>query len=179
LSQARTLVAAAAYVLYAIVCVSGLFVLSHQVSLANRFIQGDTSVTVDQAGAADNDVSTMKFLLLAVFVVLLVAAILWERNVAKALGKQAARRILNRSGLGIVWAVWIVLLVVGSALQYGTTNDLPSLVSADHRSMVLLGARALMVLVIAVLTPIAYRRAKAELASRPVPATESTEPLDY
>ena len=168
LSRTRPVVAMAAYGVYALVCVVGLFVVNHRVSLANRVIGGDTSVTLDQANAADHAVTMLAVALIAAFILLVVAVIVAERNFHKALGKQAARRIQSQSGLRIVWIVWAVLWILGSVLmQRAVPSDPQSLVSSDHRTMFLLGARALMLAVIMALTPRTYRRAREELAARP------------
>lgn len=179
LSRTKPVVAMAAYVLYAVVCVVGLFVVNHRVSLANRVIGGDTSITADQANAADNAVTTLAFALIAAFILLVVAVVFAERNFYKALGKQTARRIQNQTGLRIVWIVWAVLWIAGTAMQSGSTNDPQSLVSSDHRTMFLLGARAVMMIVIAALTPITYRKARTELAVRPAPQAQPFAPLGY
>lgn len=176
LSRVKPVVTVVAYVVYALVCIIGVFVLNHRVSLTNQLIQGG-SVDVDQANAADNAVSTMGVALIAALVFLLVAAIISERNFAKALGKESARRIRNQVGLRIVTILWLVLWTVGTVTQDTMPNDPHSLVSADHRSMFLLGARALLMIVIAALTPLAYRKARAELASRPAP--QPLAPLGY
>jgi hypothetical protein len=167
-----------AYALYAIACISGLFIVNNQAALAGRLAQGDTSVTTDEANAADNSVGAIVALLIGAFLVLLVAEILWQRNFNKALGKDTARQIRNRCGLRVVWIIWTVLWIGGTVLQT-TPSDPQSLVSADHRTMFLLGARALMMVVIAVLTPVVYGRAKAELAGTAVAAPQALTPLGY
>jgi hypothetical protein len=169
LSQAKFVVLMAAQVLYAIVCVVGIVAVSHQASLANRLVQGDTTVTLDQANASDNSVGTITLFLIVAFVFLLVALLMWQRNLNRALGKDRVRALLRRFGLRYVWLIWSLLWVVGSVTSVGSQSDPQALVSADHRTMFLLGARAVLLLVISALTVVTVKRARQELGQVPAP----------
>lgn len=177
LSRVKPIIAVAAYLMYAIVCVVALFVLNHRVSLAQQLVQGQT-VSVDDAQAADDNVSSIVMVLLLAFVVMLVAAVLWERNLAKSLGRPLVRTLQRRYGLRIVWIAWVVLWGVGTATQNSTPSDPQSLISSDHRSMFLLGARAVLLVVIAALTLMLYRRARTEAANAPAQMAFAA-PLGY
>lgn len=171
-------IAMAAYGLYALVCVVAIFVVNSRVSLANRLVQGDTTVTVDQATAADDNVSAMAVILLVAILFLLVAVILSGRDIRKAIGRQGVRRVQRQSGIWIVSILWALVWVVGTVTANNTPDNPQALVSADHRTMFLLGARAVLILVIAALTPVMYRKAQAELGSS-VAAQPYSAPLGY
>ena len=169
LSRTWLTAAVAVELLYAAVCVVAVFVLNSRVSLANRVLQGDTSVTEDQAHAADNNVSAIVTLLIIAFVLLLIAGILWERNFNKVLGRPTARRLQRRYGLQAAWIVWLVLWLAGTVTQNGATpSDPQALINSDHRSMLMLGARAALLVAIAVLTLITDRRAQQQPQTNPV-----------
>ena len=177
LSRVKPIIAIVAFLMYAVVCVVALFVLNHRVSLAQQLVQGQT-VSVDDAQAADNDVSSMVMVLLLAIVVMLVGAVMWERNLAKSLGRPLVRKLQRRYGLRIVWIAWVVLWIAGTATQGNTPGDPQALINSDHRSMFLLGARAVLLVVIAVLTLMLYRRARTEAATAPVQVALAA-PLGY
>jgi hypothetical protein len=176
LSRARLVVVVAAQVLYAIVCVVGIVIVNNQVSLANRILQGDT-IGADQANASDNSVGAITLVLIAAFVFLLVALALWERNLKRALGKERVKALSRRFGLRYVWLIWGLLWAVGSVASAGSPTDPQSIVSADHRTMFLLGARAVLLLVISALTVLTMKGAQQELDR--IPAPQPFAPLSY
>ena len=180
LSRIKPIIAMAAYVLYAVVCVVGLFVLNNRASLANRLAQGDSTITLDQANAADDAVTILALVLIAAFIVMLVAGILADRNVRKVLGKEDAKQIRNRYGMRFIWILWALLWVAGTATQNLAPGDPQALASADHRSMFLLGARAVLLSVIAVLTMLVYRTAaRLEHERRLLSLPRQVAPLGY
>ena len=93
-------------------------------------------------------------------------------------GRPLARKLQRRYGLQIAAIAWVVLWLAGTATQGTTPDDPQALIDSDHRSMFLLGGRAVLSLVIAVLTVLMSRSARAEARTAPVARTFAA-PLGY
>jgi hypothetical protein len=178
LSQTWLVLFVTAAVLYALACVAAIFAVNSWVSLVDRILQGDQTVTLDQANSAEDNASGFTILLLILFVLFCVAGFFWRRNFNDVLGEtQAAKLRRYRRGLRFAWVGWIVLWLVGTVVAQSAQSDQQSVVSAGDWDMALLSARALLVVTIAVMTVIANKRAQGTLEQRTT--AQPFAPLSY
>jgi hypothetical protein len=135
-------------VLYVLVSLAQVFVLNHEVSLANDLLANPYSVTQSQAQSADNAVNSVSVATFVVFIGTLVAIGAWQRSLNTTLGSIGARQaVFRRAGYAYFRGTWLVSLVLSLVLQVTNTNaedqSVQDVITHDHDYMVYYGLRAL------------------------------------
>lgn len=129
---------------YSVLCLVEIFALAHRVSLANQVINDPTSVTLDQADAADGQVTLLSVVSIVVFLATLVVVIVWQRSIRKTFGPTGRyQAVLKESGYQFFRIVWLLTIVLSIFLRGNGTYDTPQeVVSHDHQTMIYFGLRA-------------------------------------
>jgi hypothetical protein len=135
-------------VLYVLVSLTQVFVLNHEVSLANELLANPYSVTQSQAQSADNAVNSVSVATFVVFIGTLVAISAWQRSLNATLGSIGARQaVFRRAGYAYFRGTWLVSLVLSLVLQVTNSNaenqSVQDVINHDHDYMVYYGLRAL------------------------------------
>ncbi|HZP54193.1 hypothetical protein [Actinocrinis sp.] len=135
---------------YSVLCLVEIFALAHRASLANQIINDPQSVTVDQADSADNMVSSLSVVALAVFIATLVVMAVWQRSLRGSLGPTGRyQAVLKESGYQVFRVVWLVSLGLAIFLRGSGNIETPQdVVSHDHKFMLYYGLRAALGLVV-------------------------------
>lgn len=140
-------------VLYVLVSLTQVFVLNHEVSLANQLLANPFSVTQAQAQSADDIVNSVSVATFVVFIGTLLTIGAWQRSLNATLGSIGARQaVFRRAGYAYFRGTWLVSLLLSVVLQVTNSNaenqSVQDVINHDHDYMVYYGVRALVGLVL-------------------------------
>lgn len=151
LNRRLPIVVLALGVLYVLVSLVEVFVLNHEVSLANQLLADPSSATpatVAQAQSDDNAITAVSVVALVVFLGTLFAIGAWQRSLNVTFGSVGARQaVFRRAGYVYFRATWLISILLSFFLQATTSannvNSFQDVISHDHDYMVYYGVRAL------------------------------------
>jgi hypothetical protein len=162
LNRTLPIVVMALAAVYAIACIVEIFVVNSQVSLANQLSAaaasgGVTDAQVAQANASDNHIETGSWVAVGIYLVALIAFVVWERRLKIDLGSFGARRaVLNKAGYPYFRATWLISFLLGVFLtsQSNSQNitSIQDVINHDHELMLYFGLRALLGVVLVFLS---------------------------
>lgn len=140
--------------LYAVTCLIDIFMFNNRVSFANRLITDPESVTFDQANSADNRINAVSLVALLVFLATIIVWVVWQRSLRKALMPTGQYSQLIKTKEYVIFrAVWIVTLLASVFLRGNNDIETPQdAISHDHKYMLYYGLRAVLGIVLVVMT---------------------------
>ncbi|HEY3871594.1 MAG TPA: hypothetical protein VGM10_24755 [Actinocrinis sp.] len=150
------LVFAAAYIL---VGLGMILALNHRTSLANQFASGSLSpaaeaAAVGTARSADNLISTLSWVAIAVFLGALIVFAVWRQSLRDSLAPSGQfGPVLRQSGYVVFRVVWLASILLSFvATSTSSPDTLDGLVSLDNRLMLYYALRTAAGVVLLVLT---------------------------
>lgn len=148
--------------LYALTCIIDIFMFSSRASFANRLITDPESVTFDQANSADNRVNAVTIVALLIFLATMIVWVIWQRSLRKALMPTGQYVNLIKSREYVIFRiVWVVTLLASVFLRGNSDLETPQdVVSHDHKYMLYYGVRAVLGIVLVVMTVRIFKEAR-------------------
>ena len=146
-------------VLYVLVSIVQIFMFNNQISVANQsnaaiaYPSGASGDLLSQAQSSDNNITTVSWIALVVFLGTLFAIRAWQASLNTTLGSVGARQaVFKRAGYQYFRGAWAVSLVLSLVLQFANNTDnistVQDIINHDHQFMLYYGARAVVGLVL-------------------------------